>query len=80
METIDKRTKEYRDTVRGESGQTPKLQEEVFYRKDQFAKAQDNPGFHRCMHCGADLPPNEDGSAKWRRFPEPCDKCIRRNK
>lgn len=32
--------------------------------------------FSLCMHCGGPLPPNEDGSAKFRKFPEPCDECI----
>lgn len=46
----------------------------------ELDKAEDNPGFKLCMHCGKELPPSEDGSPKWRRFPEPCDECIRGNR
>jgi len=48
--------------------------------KDKYAKIEDNLGFKRCMHCGTSLPPNEDGSPKWRRQPEACVECVWRNK
>jgi hypothetical protein len=70
---IDKRTKAYKDSVIAE-------EPEYKYIKDQFAKAKDNPGFKICMHCGAELEPNEDGSPKFRKYPEPCYECTWREK
>ncbi len=65
---VDKRTKEYKETVQVDKGKEP------------YAKIQDNPGFKLCMICGCDLPPNEDGTPKWRTWPEPCDECRGRNR
>lgn len=48
-------------------------------RKD-LSKRENNPGFKACMHCGGELPPNEDGSVKFRKFPEPCYECINARK
>lgn len=47
--------------------------------KPDYTKAVDNPGFRLCMHCGNALPPNDDGSPKWRGAPELCNPCIWRN-
>ena len=61
---VDKRTKEYKE--KGEI---------------DYSKAENNPGFNLCMVCGQDkLTPNEDGTPKFRRFPEPCPDCVWRNK
>ena len=61
---IDKRTKEYKESV----------------QQPDYEKVENNPGFKLCMYCGKELPPNEDGSPKFRRFPEPCYDCTWRNK
>lgn len=63
---VDKRTKEYKESVQGEA-------------KLDYEKIENNPGFKLCMKCGAELPPNEDGTPKWRKFPEPCHDCIWEN-
>ncbi len=68
---VDKRTKEYKESVQVE------VLDSV---KEPYAKIENNPGFKLCMICGCDLPPNEDGSPKWRKFPEPCDECKGRNR
>ena len=59
--------------------ENPKKPVAGVYIKDAYAKAENNPGFKRCMHCWAELPPNEDGSPKFRKQPEPCDECIWRD-
>lgn len=64
---IDKRTKEYRDSVNGNGLDIPV--------KD-FSKIENNPGFKLCTKCGAELPPNEDGSEKFRRQGEACHSCV----
>ena len=64
---VDKRTKEYKESIQGEN-------------KEPYAKIEDNPGFKLCMICGDELPPSEDGTPKWRRHPEPCDQCRYRNR
>ena len=62
---IDRRTKEYKDSV----------------QQVDYGLAENNPGFKLCMICGRDnLPPNEDGSPKWRKYGEPCQDCTWRNK
>ena len=61
---VDKRTKEYKESLQG----------------TDYEKIENNPGWKLCMYCGATLPPNEDGSPKWRKFPEPCYDCTWRNK
>lgn len=65
---VDKRTKEYKETVQGET--KPEV---------DYSKAVNNPGFKLCSECGCDLPPNEDGTPKWRKYPEPCHDCIWKN-
>lgn len=60
---VDKRTKEYKESTPQEG-------------KPDYSKVENNPGFKLCMKCGAGLPPNEDGTPKWRKFPEACHKCI----
>ena len=52
---------------------------EGVYIKDAYAKVENNPKFRRCMHCWTELPPNEDGSPRYRRVPEACPECIWRN-
>ena len=88
METkVDKRTKEYKDSVvlaeTLEQADSPEVVAaepvEGVYIKDAYANVENNPKFRRCMHCWTELPPNEDGSPKFRKVPEPCDKCIWRN-
>ena len=64
---IDKRTKEYRESVQEEG-------------KPDYENPKNNPGWKLCMYCGGELPPNEDGTVKWRKFQEPCSDCIWRNK
>ena len=63
---VDKRTKEYKESV----------QDEV---ETDYSKAENNPGFKLCMMCGAELPPNEDGTSKWRPYPEACRPCVFKN-
>jgi hypothetical protein len=58
---IDKRTKEYRDGVLNECAVT----------EIDYSDKANNPGWSKCFKCGADLEPNEDGSAKYRRQPTP---------
>lgn len=88
METkVDKRTKEYKegaalaetlDAIEQED--SPKAEPvEGVYIKDAYAKVENNPKFRRCMHCWTELPPNEDGSPRYRRVPEPCPVCIWRD-
>ncbi len=45
----------------------------------EFSKAENNPGFTKCMHCGCDLEYNDDGSPKRRVQPELCHACTWRN-
>jgi len=88
METkVDKRTKEYKegaalaetlDAIEQEDSPKPEPVEGV-YIKDAYAKVENNPKFRRCMHCWTELPPNEDGSPRYRRVPEPCPVCIWRD-
>ena len=53
---------------------------EVKEEKKNWTTEVNNPGFHLCMKCGKPLPPNEDGSQKFRRQPEPCFECVWKNK
>ena len=71
-EKIDKRTKEYKESIKTEPV-------EGVYIKDAYSRIEDNPGFKHCMHCWRQLPPNEDGSPKWYRHPTPCDECVNRD-
>jgi len=57
-----------------------KVAEEKIETKGHYEKPENNPGWKLCMYCGKELPPNEDGSPKWRKFPEPCYDCTWRNK
>ena len=60
---VDKRTKEYRESL-----------------KLDYGKVENNPGWKLCMKCGRDtLPPNEDGTQKYRKCPEACDECVKAN-
>ena len=95
METkVDKRTKEYKDSIEQpvvlEQGCADAARMAIdslrktepvegVYIKDAYAKVENNPKFRRCMHCWTELPPNEDGSPKYRRVPEPCPVCIWRD-
>ena len=72
---IDKRTKEYKEGIEHPVEEKPEPVEGV-YIKDAYAKVENNPKFRRCMHCWTELPPNEDGSPRYRRVPEPCPVCI----
>lgn len=53
---------------------------ETTKEKKDLSKRENNPGFKLCSECGCELPPNEDGTPRFRKFPEPCDDCIWRNK
>lgn len=35
--------------------------------------------YSKCPGCGDDLPPNDDGTPKFRRFPEYCTDCVWKN-
>ena len=119
-EKIDKRTREYRDSQKIESGDVGSLEEvmgdavlgpgchKCGKREDlievspdisicrscasnpapltdnppeklDFSKAENNPGFKLCMHCGCVLEYNDDGSVKRRVQPELCQACVWRN-
>lgn len=84
---VDKRTKEYREGVKIPIDRAVTDELDVFDNtskvdrgKEPYAKIENNPGFKLCMMCGTELPPNEDGTPKWRKYPEPCSDCIWRNK
>jgi hypothetical protein len=32
--------------------------------------------YSKCPGCGVELPPNDDGSPRFRKFPEYCEACI----
>jgi hypothetical protein len=35
--------------------------------------------YSKCPGCGVELPPNDDGSPRFRKFPEYCEACIWKN-
>ena len=82
---VDKRTREYKNSqqpVVFEQGcpEAARMALDEARSKPDYEKIENNPGWKLCMYCGKELPPNEDGSPKFRRFPEPCYDCIWRNK
>ena len=49
-------------------------------KKPNYAKlTQCGEDFSKCMKCGTDLPPNEQGSTAFRKVPECCDDCVWEN-
>jgi len=48
-------------------------------RTKDYSLKVNNPGFHLCTVCGGELPPNEDGSQKYRRCGEACYDCVMKN-
>jgi len=75
---IDKRTKEYKESLQGTN--LSLNVSTVSASALDYEKAENNPGWKLCMYCGKELPPNEDGTVKFRRFPEACYDCVWRNK
>jgi hypothetical protein len=35
--------------------------------------------YSKCPGCGVELPPNDDGSPRFRKFPEYCEACVWKN-
>ena len=70
---VDKRTKEYRDAHRMEA-----IEDEDVVMTDVERERIKPPvgDFSKCPGCGVELPPNDDGSPKHRRFPEYCYDCV----
>lgn len=83
---IDKRTKAYKESQKVESKDVGSLEDVL---GDELPKAppqdidytnrENNPGFKLCMRCGAELPPNDDGSPRFRKTLELCHDCVWRN-
>ena len=80
METIDKRTKEYKDSQKIELGDVGSLEEvlgdEPVLAKLDYSKREHNPGWKLCSTCGVEHSPNDAGIVVSRKWHEKCRECV----
>lgn len=73
---IDKRTRAYKDSLEQPS---PVTETTITSDTIDYTTSANNLGFKLCMRCGEELPPNDDGSPRFRNTLELCRTCIWRN-